>query len=137
MVIQGRPSKKQVHAMDYFARKLFSRQLCQHIFIRLTFKKTDNYWGLAIVDDCNSRGKPRYFTIEIKRDLNEQEKLMAIAHEFVHIKQYANGELNEEMTLWQGERVNSDIIPYLEQPWEIEAYEVGDKLYEDYINGNV
>lgn len=137
MVIQGRPSKSQLKAIDYFAQKLFSRQLCQHIYIRLSFKKTNEYWGLAIVDDYNAKGMPRYFTVEIKRDLKKNEKLMAIAHELVHIKQYATGELNEEMTMWQGQSVNSDLIPYIEQPWEIEAYDVGDKLYEEYVNGNV
>ena len=137
MVIQGRPSKSQVKAIDYFARRLFSRQLCQHLHIRLSFKKTNDYWGLAIVDDYNAKGMPRYFTVEVKRDLSEQEKLMSIAHELVHIRQYATGQLNEEMTLWQGESVNSDLIPYFEQPWEIEAYDLGDQLYKDYINGNV
>jgi hypothetical protein len=137
MVIQGRLSKSQSKAIDYFAQELFSRQMRQHIHVRLSFVKTNEYWGLAIVDDYNAKGMPRYFTVEVKRDLNEEEKLMSIAHELVHIRQYATGQLNEEMTLWQGESVNSDLIPYLEQPWEIEAYELGDKLYKDYKNGNV
>lgn len=92
---------------------------------------------MAIVDDYNAKGLPRYFTVEVKRDLSEKEKLRSIAHELVHIRQYATGQLNEEMTLWEGQSVNPDVIPYLEQPWEIEAYALGDKLYGDYINGNV
>ena len=121
----------------HFAQKLFSRQLCQHIYIRLSFVKTTEYWGLVNIDEYNTKGMPRYFTVEVKRDLNEEEKIMSIAHEMVHIRQYATGQLNDEMTIWQGESVNSDLIPYLEQPWEMEAYDLGEKLYKDYANGNV
>jgi hypothetical protein len=54
----------------------------------------------------------------------------------VHIYQYAYGELNEEMSLWKGKKVDQSKIDYFEQPWEKEAAEVGEFLYESYILGN-
>ena len=55
----------------------------------------------------------------------------------IHVKQYAYDELNSEMTLWRGKKVDPDKIPYAQQPWEIEAWTKGDKLYRSFMNGHV
>ena len=39
----------------------------------------------------------------------------------VHIKQYIDGELNEEMSYWKGKRVDSDKMEYWYSPWEVDA----------------
>ena len=132
MVISGNITKRQLRAIDYFAKELFSPQLSKHIHIKISLRNVDTHWGLTIVDDYNASGKPRYFIIEVAKKLNERERLMTLAHEMVHVKQYANLELNEEMNRWHGEYVDSDKIPYIEQPWEIEAYDLGDRLFEQY-----
>ena len=137
MVILGNITKRQLKAIDYFARSLFSPQLSKHLHIRISYRNVNTHWGLTIVDDYNKRGLPRYFIIEVNKNLNERERMMTLAHELVHVRQYAKLELNEEMNRWHGKFVDADKIPYIEQPWEIEAYDVGDKLFEDYINGNV
>jgi hypothetical protein len=56
-----------------------------------------------------------------------------LAHELVHVRQYAIGDLNEEATLWQGRLMESNLA-YDNQPWEIEANELADILYEEYIH---
>ena len=137
MVISGKISKRQLQAINYFASRLLSHQLSRHLHIRISYRNVNTHWGMTIVDDYNASGKPRYFLIEVNKNLNERERLMTIAHEMVHVKQYAKMELNEEMNRWHGKFVDADKIPYIEQPWEIEAYDVGDKLFEDYVNGNV
>lgn len=136
MIIYGKVPNSHLRAIDYFGDKLFSRQLCQHLHIQVKYKKTDKHWGITFVEECNKRGYPRQFVIEVNRALNEKEKLMTFAHELVHVKQFATLELNEEMNIWKGEYINSDVVPYHEQPWEIEAYDVGDKLFGEYY-GNV
>lgn len=134
MIVRGKVTKQELKAIDYFADALLSPQLKQHIIINISFRKTDNHWGLTIIEDYNSKGKPREFILEIKKDLKKHERLMTIAHEMVHVKQYANMELNEQMNMWQGNYINSDIVPYMQQPWEIEAYNIGDNLYEEFMS---
>ena len=73
---------------------------------------------MTTVDGHNKNGKPRHFIIEVNRYLNEKEKLMTIAHEMVHVKQFATLDLNEEMTYWRGRNVNAEKIPYIKKPWE-------------------
>jgi hypothetical protein len=58
--------------------------------------------------------------------------LKSLAHELCHCLQYARGELNEQMTMWRGRRVDSDSMSYYEQPWEIEAEAKAIQLYERY-----
>jgi predicted nucleotidyltransferase component of viral defense system len=132
MILTGNISKKQLKAIHWFAQQLFSTQLSQHLHIKVSYKKVDTHWGLTIIDDYNQRGYPRHFTLEVNRSLSEHEKLMTLAHEMVHVRQYAKMELNEEMNRWHGEYVNTDLIPYHEQPWEIEAYDLGDRLFKQY-----
>ena len=40
----------------------------------------------------------------------------------VHIKQYIDGETDDQLSTWRGKKVNSDKIEYWVQPWEIDAY---------------
>ena len=82
----------------------------------------------------NLSGKPRHFLLEILRNQTEKEILRTIAHEMVHVKQFAYNEMNEECTMWMNRAFDYDNTPYHEQPWEIEAHEIGDLIYEDFIN---
>jgi hypothetical protein len=50
------------------------------------------------------------------------------------VRQYARNELNDEMNTWKGRKIDSDSIPYDDQPWEVEAIKLGDELYELYAN---
>lgn len=105
--------------------------MSRHVYITMKYVKSDDYWGLTIIDDYNTKNKPRHFIIEVNRNINESEKLLTIAHEMVHIKQYVKGELNEHMSYWRGREIKKE-LPYMEQPWEKEAFRLGDKLYGEY-----
>jgi hypothetical protein len=41
------------------------------------------------------------------------------------------------MNVWCGVTVNPDHMPYDERPWEIEAHELGDLLYDEFIGSLV
>jgi hypothetical protein len=134
MVIQNRLKKQYQQALNFYASKLFTPQLSKNIEVRVRFCNfEDNLKGIAIVDDYNASGKPRSFTIEVNRNESQSEILKTLAHELVHCRQYAQSELNEEMTVWHGKKINSDEMPYEEQPWEIEAEMMGLFLYESFI----
>jgi hypothetical protein len=134
MVIQNRLKKQYQQALTFYASKLFTPQLNKNIEVRVRFCNfEDNLKGIAIVDDYNASGKPRSFTIEVNRNESQSEILKTLAHELVHCRQYAQSELNEEMTVWHGKKINSDEMPYEEQPWEIEAEMMGLFLYESFI----
>lgn len=132
MIVKGRISKTHAAAIEYFASQLFSPQLKSHIVVSLAFKKNMSVLGYTEVEDYNSKGVPREFILEINRKQSEKEILKTIAHEMVHCKQYAYGQIDEQGTRWLSRKMDHDSLPYSKRPWEIEAYAIGDKLYEEF-----
>ena len=71
--------------------------------------------------------KPRRFEIHLDSRLSVKRCFEILAHEMVHVKQFARGELVDnpggKTAKWQGKRVTiRDDDGYWTQPWEIEAY---------------
>ena len=67
------------------------------------------------------------FEIEIHKDLTFEHMMITLAHEMVHVKQYATGELRDyvkstSLNRWQGKIVDDSKINYWDRPWEIEAF---------------
>ena len=77
---------------------------------------------------CVNASEGRYareFDICVDAGLGKRTMLMALAHEMVHVKQYATGELkynrNQRLHRFQGIAYHPNYM-YWEQPWEIEAF---------------
>ena len=68
----------------------------------------------------------REFELEIGTNQRLRRLLETVAHEMVHVKQFARGELNEQPA-WMGKTYNINKTEYWDLPWEIEAHgrEVG------------
>jgi len=84
-----------------------------------------------LAGDCiwedQSRDRPRNFTIRADSTQSLQSMLETIAHEMVHVKQYARGELKDlarspYLCKWKGKKFNFNSTHYYDQPWEIEAH---------------
>ena len=113
-------------AAKFYAGQLFTKKLLNNINIKIVFIKDMEDYGCAYVEERNDSGKPREFTIEINSSVTGSSMLKTLAHEMVHIKQYAYCDLNEHLTRWKGIRISDD-LDYYNHPWEIEAHgmEVG------------
>ena len=134
MIITGKVNKKYREAIDFFATELFTPQMKRHIELRIRKRDLGTWHGFVSIEDYNVLNQPRSFVIELHKNDSEEEKLKTLAHELVHVRQYARNELNDEMNTWKGRYVDSDAIDYNDQPWEIEANKLGNELYELYTN---
>ena len=134
MMITGKINKKYREAIEFFASNLFTPQMKRHIEIRVRKRDLGTWHGFVSIEDYNVLNQPRSFVIELHKGDNETEQLKTLAHELVHVRQYARNELNDEMNTWKGRYVDSDAIDYNDQPWEIEANKLGNELYELYTN---
>jgi hypothetical protein len=135
MIVTGKVSKSRLTAINYFANCLFSKQLAKHIIVHFQFSKKLECLGLTTIEGYNSKNKPREFIIDINSNQTEEEILKTISHELVHVSQYCTGRLNEKMSIWEGNPMPDD-IKYEVQPWEIEAYFLGDLIYLGFIKEN-
>lgn len=124
-------------AAKFYANELIeNKRILNNCFTKIRFNsKLDNY-GLAGVEEYNTKKQPREFLIELHPGIGARNILSTLAHEMVHVKQYLNGELNEEMTLWKGKKVDSDNMDYWIHPWEIEAHGVEQGLIYKFITTN-
>ena len=130
-----------LNAVKYFADALISKRLQSNTTLRIVFSKNlsknDGLDACCMWEDDNLR--PREFMIQIDKDLTEESIFLYLAHEMVHLKQYLKGELvdllrSPQKCKWMGKRIDENAYDYHDLPWEIEAYELENPLYEGFIN---
>ena len=98
-------------------------------------RSTDSINGSCSTVDCMSR--PRWFDIEMDNTQSESDYVATLIHELVHVEQRLRGRHQHRVawtdySKWEGSVVSDD-TPYRQQPWEIEAYRLEDKLYRMYL----
>ena len=116
-VTGGKPKQRRyVESMVQFCiDTLMPRMRTLDITIKLkTFKGA---YGYCLETDNN-----RTFEIEVHRDLKLRTLLETVAHEMVHVKQYARRELHPVNNTWCGKTYNPEKVSYWDLPWEIEAH---------------
>ena len=113
--------KKYARSMVKFCIKtLMPRMKTLDITVKL--KNPNGAMGYCLELDDN-----RTFEIEADKKLRLRKLLETIAHEMVHVKQYARRELHPVHNTWCGKTYNPEKVSYWDLPWEIEAHgrEVG------------
>lgn len=107
--------------VGFCIKEMMPRMRTLDIEINLVKIKSD------VTGFCMMRDTNRQFEIELSRDLTLKELVTTVAHEMVHVKQYARKELDGFGTRWKNARVKEGTT-YWELPWEKEAYRLQDKL---------
>lgn len=126
-------------AARFFAAQLLHPRTVQNLQIDLERDRKLDVMGECVSEDETKN--PRWFTITLRGARDDDDMIKTLAHEMVHVKQYAKNELGKELALatkgkglkiatrWQGEfwKPSKKEDAYWDAPWEIEAYgrEVG------------
>jgi hypothetical protein len=115
-------------ALIDFATKLLGTRKNLTITAKfLNYKETDKILGdCEIVDFAERPRYPREFRLNIDNAQSLRMQLRTLAHEMVHVKQFATNELYDytlatNHTRFRDEIYEHSVIRYKEQPWEIEA----------------
>jgi hypothetical protein len=112
----------------FYAKELISNtRVRNNCYTIINFTNKIDALGYANVEEYNSKKQPREFLIELHSGIGARKILEALAHEMVHVKQYIEGETDDQLSVWRGKKINSDKLDYWIHPWEIDAYgrEVG------------
>jgi len=124
--IVGSPDKDftpYIHrAGKFFSDSLLTKQMQDYTTIIVKFNKKLQDYGSAGVEGYNSRNMPREFLIEINPHIGAYNILKTLAHEMVHVRQFAYGHTNETLSKWHDLKIDSDDLDYWDHPWEIEAH---------------
>lgn len=121
--------KKHVASIVNFCiAKLMPRMKNLEITVRLKDLSKQNVYGYCMADphsEAERLDRPRAFELEIHSKMKLRKILETVAHEMVHVKQYARSELYQGTRVnkhrWQGKWLAKD-PNYWDQPWEIEAH---------------
>jgi hypothetical protein len=118
--------KHTVSIVNYCINKLMPRIGNLDIVVRLRDLKGSAYgYCMALGDDGERADRPRTFEIEVEKNMPLRKLLETVAHEMVHVKQYARGELYQGVRVnkhrWQGKWISNN-VDYWDSPWEIEAH---------------
>ena len=134
------PTKLCKDAAKFYGEQLLGRLYGKvEVLLEFTDDLEPGIYAQCVWDDKNRNC--RKFHIEINPKMGKRNMLLAIAHEMVHVKQYAKGEMidfintnNAVKLRWQGEIFDLKKNPdYWEHPWEIEAFGREKGLYYKYL----
>ena len=125
-----------VKAVQFFTDCLMTKRLSKNVEVVFVYKKlleSNGASGFCSYEDSNIN--PRIFEIEIDCTMSKEETLKTLAHELVHLKQYAKGELKQRYRprhhhLWHNEIVTVNDTNFHDVPWELEAVKLEDELYK-------
>jgi|Wag4MinimDraft_6_1082665.scaffolds.fasta_scaffold00217_15 hypothetical protein len=138
--VYGTASKKLKtelsEAAEFFARCLMHRRMVDNLELDIEIENKLDVQGMCINEDDTSRS--RFFTVQLRKDTID-DMIQTLAHEMIHVKQYAKNEhVKKHLTTKGGLKIQSywlgelwkpikDEVDYYDSPWEIEAYgrEVG------------
>jgi hypothetical protein len=106
-------------AIDSFTKQLGISRLKTNIHVKFHHKLFVENSSEGLCESIDTRN----FIVDVGLYGNW---LTTLAHEMVHIKQFARGELSSSLQHWKG-RDHSD-TEYWDQPWEKEARKLQNKM---------
>ena len=80
--------------------------------------------------------RPREFEMQVESTSTLDDFIKTVIHEFVHVKQYVKGELVDGIrgcasVKWNGK--DHTRTPYSNHPWELQAYNLQESLYNEFM----
>lgn len=121
------------HLVKFYAKrlKLLKSQYTLSVISTPKFLKQHGFNGAVyLIDD-------RELVMMLDSRLTVADLIKTSAHEMIHVKQYARGQLKSRSTragkinyIWMGTRCNKQ---YYDRPWEIEAFSRERLLYNQVL----
>jgi hypothetical protein len=123
----GKTDRKQFrHAIEWMLTALVGTRLVKNIDLTVRFvPHLGNYVG-----DCewlDDNIGPRQFLIRISTRQTKNQRMVTLAHELTHVKQFVTNQLfdyaaNSDLTRWRRKIIDVTQYAYRDLPWEKDAY---------------
>jgi hypothetical protein len=129
-------------AVEFYANYLMSPQLVKNLNIHLKYKRELDDETVGECEVLSESMNARHFKITItpmsNNKMNRVMLFQTLAHEMIHVKQYATKQLkymsrSAEKIKWKGRYINEDKVKYEKLPWEKEAFLKESSLFSEYV----
>ena len=125
-------------AVEWMGRLIMSQVLLDNLDITLSFKEEEGVVGTTEITDTDCNPLPRSFLIRLNPKISRITTIKTLAHELVHVKQFARGEFKDtkypNLSRRNKQIINHDRVDYWDLPWEIEAFGREYGMYRRYTN---
>lgn len=121
-------SEREFNSIVDFAFK--ELRLPNNIDIFFEFEQIEDFLGFTHNHDC----KNNQYCIIVAPGLKWHTMAKTIFHEMVHIRQDVNNDRFNDT--WKGVPVDIENCTYDQLPWEIEAFELEEELFQKYVSGD-
>lgn len=122
--------RRKIREALYFFEEKLKLDEYDYVTVRVKVTKNIDVFGYCSIDEIDEDNCAHTIIMEIQTGQDKFEIIHTLAHEMVHVSQYVTGQLSADLNVWKGEEIDSDSLNYEEHPWEIEAEEIGNELYE-------
>lgn len=146
IILHGTPKKltrqEIIQSASFFCDHLLKKRLSNNVKVVIKlknnlYKRTKCFGFTLYTDDYARSDRHREFDIELESNLGPVFMLRTLAHEIVHVRQYARGQLVDpaygNYQKWQGVMFNEHLVEYKDLPWEKEAIQLEKELYELWV----
>jgi hypothetical protein len=144
LIIEGGTQEKQDLCKDFAhhaVKNICGSRLYNVIDLELQLLKglEENYHQSGNCVHLDDDIRPREFEIEVDADLTPRFMLTTLAHEIVHLKQLAKGELrfySNSDVKWHSQVLKKSKPgnrKYARLPWEIEAVGLEEALFREWV----
>ncbi len=134
-------SNKEIRdAVFFYLKKLLGNSMSQKITLDIVIEKDllKTYEMYAAISPLEAETRPKHYELEIDSKLPKKQFLVSLAHEMIHLKQFAKDQMRDleskKMTRWLGQYYDEENLDYWSRPWEKEAHENEVSLYESYLS---
>lgn len=123
---------KMISITSYVLNKMLSDNDKEFLRVQIVFDSkldADGYCGMTYDEDSYQK-KQTDMTITMNRNYISSDHIYRIlAHESVHVAQYASGRLRERPTcsVWEGKKISKK-LSYRNRPEEVEAWNLEGRL---------
>ena len=136
--IRSKKTKKLLaQAAEFYGGLLLNKRTANIVNLTINLKRKLDGDAEGYCQYMSQSVGVREFDIEIEKDRPIDELLVTLAHEMVHLKQYATRQLKSKFVkgvpidTWKGTKYRN--IKYKEQPWEKEAMLLEESLYQQFM----
>lgn len=142
VLVKGRTkhTKKEIKlATEYLCDVIFKPRLSRNIYVevRLIKDKLRKECAMADINCTDQPRNSRMFDLEIDNNLSYKSTICSIAHELIHARQFARGELSATFyppyLRFKGEIINETQTRYYELPYEFEPHAREDDLFYQWL----
>ena len=122
------------YALDSLASKRMKNSLDITIRIEKNLYEKRSIWGDMFCDD--EERSPKCFDIRLNYSGKQSfaTLIKVLCHELIHVVQFATRRLRYLSDPYRigflSEHYSSDVVEYDDRPWEIEAHELEDEVFE-------